>query len=364
MMKVLHYVDENRLAWGEAWIQLLKELGYRGVQNHVVCKSGGTLAARVAGAGIPCDTFDVPVSWLAISAWGLSRIIDRVKPDIIHTRLSSAARIGGYWGVRKNIPVIQSVDKYPKAHYHKNADLLLPCSFDVKQHMASIGFPEEKMLVVFNSLETGRYKPDPQLRGQIRRKLRLRDDQLLIIGAGRFVDWKGFDNLLTAYATLLSLNSGAVDGTRLMLVGDGEVKHKLVNLIESLRIAQNVIMPGFVSDIRPFLQAADIFVLSSKTPEPFGIILLEAMASGKACIATRGGGALDMITDKENGWFAELGGVASLSSVLARVTEDPSAREMAASKALERASLFDVAEISAQIIKIYKNILEDNTVKQ
>lgn len=356
-MKILHYVDNNRLVWGEAWIQLIKELGRCGAQNHVVCRSGGTLAARFADEGISCDTFDVPIAWLTISAVGLRRIIDRIKPDIIHTRLSSAARIGGYWGRKQRIPVVQSVDKYPKAHCHKNADLLVPCSFGVMQYMADLGFPDEKMRVIFNALDTAMYKPDPELRCLTRRELGLSDDQLLIMGAGRFVAYKGFDNLLTAYATFLSPQSATIAGTRLLLAGDGEEKQKLVKLAEDLHIAQNIIMPGSVSDIRPYLQAADIFVLPSKTPEPFGISLLEAMASGKACIATRGGGALDMITDGENGWIADLDGVASLSSLLFRVVADATARKRVAASALTRAACFDVREIATQFIAAYQGLV-------
>lgn len=357
-MKILHYVDENRLAWGESWIQLIKELERQGARSVVVCKPDGTLAQRLTQEGIACETFSPPISWLPQSASGLGRVIDKIRPDIIHTRLSSAARTGGYWGKRKQIPVIQSVDKYPKAHYHKHADLLLPCSTSVKEHMVSLGFAEAKMRIVLNPLETARYKPDPAVRAQTRAALGIGNDTLLITGAGRFVEWKGFDNLISAYADILKRNSLTHGKTRLLLAGDGEEKDRLLKLSRETTVGENIIMPGFVQDIRPYLQASDIFVLPSKTPEPFGIVLLEAMATGLACIATRGGGALDMITDGENGIFAELDSVASLSAALDIACKERNLRERLASKALETAARFDVTCTARQVVSIYQEVLQ------
>lgn len=354
-MRILHYVDENNLAWGEEWIQLLKELARQGMSNHVACKPGGTLQARLAEEGIAVSTANKPWAWLP---GGLGRIIDRVCPDIIHTRLSSAALIGGRWGRIKKIPVAESVDKFPKARYHKNADFLLPCSGEVKKHMLSLGFSESKMRVIFNPLDTARYKPDPAVRAAKRSEFGLSDGRLLIMAAGRFVNWKGFDILISAYAGYLGINPAARAGTKLLLAGDGEERTALLRLVKASGIEDNVIMPGFVSDIRPYLQASDIFVLPSKTPEPFGIVLLEALASGTACIATRGGGALDMITDGENGWFADINSAGSLGALLARAAgkDGKAERERIAAAGLKRAECFGVEKIAAQLISVYREI--------
>lgn len=353
-MKILHYVDENRLTWGEAWIQLLKELAAQGMQNHVACKSGGTLSARLAEEGIPFSSVDTPAAWLP---WGLGRIIDNTGPDIIHTRLSSAARIAGFWGRRKKVPVVQSVDKFSKARYYRNADFLLPCSFAVKRHMLSLGFPESKMRVVFNPLDVARYKPDPAVRAAKRAELGL-DGELLITGAGRLDFGKGFDVLVAAYAEYLEKVPAARAESKLLLVGDGEEKPKLLRLIRELGIEGNTILPGFVSDVRPYLQATEIFVMPSRMPEGFGIVLLEAMASGAACIATRCGGVLDIIVDGETGWLVDMDNVSSLSAALIFAAENKAARETVALAGLNRAQLFDIGKIAWQVISVYEDVLD------
>ena len=97
--KILHYVDENRLAWGETWIQLIKELGLRHIQNLVLCKSGGTLAHRLKEENLPFKTFDIPISWLPQTGTKLRKIITDFSPDVIHTRLSSAAAYSSHMAV-------------------------------------------------------------------------------------------------------------------------------------------------------------------------------------------------------------------------------------------------------------------------
>ena len=95
-MKILHYVDENRLAWGETWIQLIKELTIQGTDNFIVCRPGGTLAARLQEEGLNFETAAPVVQALPFTNTALGRILKREKPDIIHTRLSAAALIGDY----------------------------------------------------------------------------------------------------------------------------------------------------------------------------------------------------------------------------------------------------------------------------
>lgn len=357
-IRILHYVDENCLAWGETWIRLIKELNSQGTENHVVCKSGGTLAGRLKDEGLSFDTFDVPVSWLPWTGLKLGRIIDDFSPDILHTRLSAAARIGGYWGKRKGLTVVQTVDKYPKAYYHKDADFLIPCSESIKKHMLSLGFSGENMLVVPNSLDICRYKIDITVRDPLRRKLGISEEQTVILAAGRFVEWKGFDILLQAYAGIISSMPVISEKTSLLLIGDGEEKDKLTAMTRCLGIEEKVIMPGFVDDIRPYLWASDIFVIPSKTPEPFGIILIEAMAAGLVPVATKGGGPLDIIEDGVSGWLVEIGDKMAMAEKLGMLISDKNKWAQIAKEAVRRAGDFNVSKIAKETIEIYRNVLK------
>jgi len=352
-MKVLHYVDENRLAWGETWIQLLHELGRQGVRNFVVCKSGGTLAGRLAEEGIAYDTCDIPLAQLPFTAQKLGRLIDAFQPDLIHTRLSSAARTGGYWGKKKKVPVIATVDKYPKLYYYKNASCLFPCSSAVEAHMAVIGFPKERMQIVYNPVLFSRYQRDEKKRDKLRKKYGIAENDIIILSAGRFIDWKGFEYTIQAYAKMLSKQSQKIR-THLWLVGDGPERKKYLDLVAELGLDGLVQFMGFAQDIRPWLWASDLMIQPSQKPEGFSLMLLEAMAARLPVVATNIGGTLDIIRDNENGWLMEVGDFEKLSSQLEAILADREHLKRIGLAAEKTASCYDVAPIAEQSIALYK----------
>ena len=359
-MKILHYVDENNLAWGETWIQLIKELTAQGTENFVVCKPGGTLASRLKEEGLNFDTAAPIVQVLPFTNQALGRILKREKPDIIHTRLSAAALIGGWWGRRMGIPVVETVDKYPKLKYYKDASMIFPCSTAVMEHMVNVGFPSDKCVVVYNPVDIPRYKRDNSVRKEVRQKYNVAENTKIILGAGRFVDWKGFEYLIEAYAELLQ--SGIQVDTCLWLVGDGPEMSKYRALVEKLNLGEKVTFHGFARDIRPWLWASDIFVQPSQEPEGFSLMLLEAMSAGLPSIATNIGGTLDIIEDGVNGWLMRTGGDNDLADKMRRVLSDSSLLADTAVKAQESASKFNVHDIAAETIDLYRQIVARCTV--
>lgn len=354
-MKILHYVDENNLAWGETWIQLIKELTAQGTDNFVVCKPGGTLASRLEEEGLNFDTAAPVVQALPFTNSSLGRILKREKPDIIHTRLSAAALIGGWWGKRMGIPVVETIDKYPKLKYYKDASMIFPCSTAVMEHMLKIGFPAEKAVVVNNPVDIPRYRRDEKVRREVRAKYGVADDTRVILGAGRFVDWKGFEYLIEAYAEFLKCESQC--NTCLWLVGDGPEMARYRDLVNRLGLEEKTSFHGFARDIRPWLWASDLFVQPSQGPEGFSLMLLEAMSAGLPSIATDIGGTLDIIKDGENGWLMHTGKDNGLADKLRCVLDDSQTLNSTAAKALESASKFNVHDIAAKTIELYKKLL-------
>ena len=198
-MKVLHYVDESNLAWGETWVQLLSELAKRGVENFVACRDYGTLTERLEKNGVSFGVCRPISQMLPFTNTKLGGFIDEFKPDLIHTRLSSAAKIGGWWGKHKHIPVLQTIDKYPKLKYHRDGDFFAACSTSVKDYFISLGVPETKIAVVHNPIDVSKYARDEGVREEVRKAHNVVGDVKIILAAGRFVDWKGFDVLIKGY---------------------------------------------------------------------------------------------------------------------------------------------------------------------
>ena len=354
-VKVLHYVNENRLTWGESYIQLLAELSRLGVTNSAVCKSGGTLASRLREEGIPFYTCDIPIAVLPVLGRNFAKIAERVAPDIIHTRLSSAALIGGYWGKRMGIPTVETLDKHARIKYYRDASLLLPCSRSVAKGMAAQGFPEEKMRIIPNAIDVMRYQCDLKEREQKRAELGAERDTLIIASAGRFDDGKGFKYLIEAFS-LLHKSDLCTKKTKLLLLGDGPHKEQYRALITQYGLAAEVIMPGFVQDVRPWLWASDIFVFPSDKPDAFGIALLEAAACGLASIATDVGGPSDIIDDGRSGIIVPPGSAEAISGALLRLINDGDLLKSTARESLNRAHDFSVQKIALETVSCYESL--------
>lgn len=353
-MKILHYVDENRLSWAVPWLQLLEAQRDLGDENWVVCRPGGTLWEMVKTAGFDVLSYKPLFPSLPPLCLGFPEILEKVRPDLIHTRLSAAAAIGGYWGKKNGIPVISTVDKFSKVRYYRDASRLFACSGAVKRHISQGGFPSSKIEVVHNAIDSERYRPNSAIREEMRRKMGLEDRNKVILGAGRLVDWKGFDVLIRAFSLLRDSNS------LLWILGDGPEKEPLQRLIEKHGLESVVSMFSFVRDLRPYLWASDLFVLPSRTPEPFGFVLLEAMASGLPVIATAAGGPLDIIEDGKSGWLVAGGDENALAGCMRETLQNLSLMRRLCEGAITRARRFDVLKCAEKTRCQYRYVIEEN----
>ena len=345
-MRILHYVDENRLSWAQAWIQLLEALRKKGIENFVLCRPGGTLHEMLAQKGFTVFTCKPAIPWAPPLCACIKDVIKAVKPDVIHTRLSQAALLGGYWGRRLGVPVLCTVDKYPKAKYYKYAAHLAACSNDVARHMISQGFDGKKVTVVSNPIDVSRYEKPKSYVPQMRKSKSIPQDIPVILAAGRFVDWKGFDVLIKACAKLAGVDF------RLWLAGDGPQRKSLENLVAGLGMTSHITFWGFLDDIRPLMWEADLFVLPSKTPEPFGIVALEAMACGLPIVATNAGGVLDFVNES-CGWLTRPNDPGDLAAVIKEALSCDRIRRTKAIAANEKALNFDVSKIAEQYVALY-----------
>ena len=123
-----------------------------------------------------------------------------------------------------------------------------------------------------------------------------------LLGMGRLVHKKGFDLLIRAFASL----ANEFPNHHLLIAGDGEERASLAQLIDELDMRERVKLLGFTDrekTIALFL-GCEFFVLSSRL-EPFGIVVLEAMAAHKAVLATKSGGVVDLVQDGVSGKMVE-----------------------------------------------------------
>jgi glycosyltransferase involved in cell wall biosynthesis len=178
-----------------------------------------------------------------------------------------------------------SVIKYLERTMANNADRIITVSYAMRDHLASIGYPIEKIRVVWNGVDPSRYDPTKIKTEDIemlRTKYGISNDEKVILFIGRLTWVKGVQNLVQAFPSILS----EYPKTKLIIIGKGEQYQDLVNLAERLGISKNIIFVSkWISEEERILHYAlsDVCVFPSLS-EPFGIVSLEAMSMEKPVI--------------------------------------------------------------------------------
>mgnify|MGYP001213380864 CR=1 FL=1 len=151
------------------------------------------------------------------------------------------------------------------------------------------------------------------------------EERPLRIGlVGRITRWKGQHVFLEAASKLVA--AGEDGGARFVLVGSalfGEEEYEAQIRRQAAALGERVEWMGFREDIPAVLRELDIFVHASVTPEPFGQVVIEAMAEGTPVVASDGGGVQEIVTDGENGLLTPMGDANALAGALAGLIRDP-----------------------------------------
>lgn len=182
----------------------------------------------------------------------------------------------------------------------------------------------------------------------------------LLLFVGRLVEKKGVAHLLTAFS-LLSENARA--NTCLWIIGDGSERAALEALVKQLRIEKQVVFHGRIPNekLPAYYAAADIFIAPSVTDslgdtEGQGVILLEAMASGVAVVASRTGGISEIISDGTNGLLTDPANPESLKRAIEQLLADSQLRQRLAEEGRNFVQAYDWRCIGAQFAKLYRRV--------
>ncbi len=135
---------------------------------------------------------------------------------------------------------------------------------------------------------------------------------------GRITPWKGHDVLLRALALVPEANAIFVGAEE-----DAAFARTLRQLVANLGLTDRVSFLGFRNDVAQLMQKVDCIVHASTEAEPFGRVIVEGMLAQRPVIATRGGGAAEIIEDGESGLLVRPGDVAELVSAINRVLSEP-----------------------------------------
>lgn len=224
----------------------------------------------------------------------LVRLVRTLSIDIVHTNslhswygwaAAALTRRPHVWHAREI--VVQSgaalrVERILTRHF---ADEVVCMSQAVADQ-----FPQARTVVIRETADPGEFSP--QRSGRFRARERIPDEAPVIGGAGRIDTWKGFDVLLEAFARTLTTHPEAH-----LVIAGGPVTGKewlAADLAARAAEIRNVHWLGPRDDLPEILADLDLFVLASTQPEPYGLVAVEALASGVPTVMTDAGGPRDI----------------------------------------------------------------------
>jgi glycosyltransferase involved in cell wall biosynthesis len=184
--------------------------------------------------------------------------------------------------------------------------------------------PPEKIRVTYPAIDPEKFAPDHDTatRGeQFRLAYRIPASAPIVLCMSRFVETKGHDVLLRAWAHVVQSCPDAL----LILTGDGPLYSVMQGLSRELAVEGSVRFIGHVPDVRPALWNADIMILPSRV-EPLGMVALEAMAAGVPVIASNVGGIPEAVQHDRSGLLVEPGNDSDLAQAILRLPGDQTLR--------------------------------------
>ncbi len=222
-------------------------------------------------------------------------------------------------------------------------------------YLVAQGFPSEQVMRIPGSVDTEKFRPAQE------RTLEHTTVERIIMCVARLEYGKGVDVLLHAWAKMMhACNEKSELRPILHLAGEGKFRKQLERMALELGIQDSVRFLGNREDITALLQQAWGFVLPSRW-EGMPNALLEAMACGLPCVATRVSGSEDLIADGSNGLLVEPEQPDELARALQRIIEDTEFAERLGQEGRKTVVHdYQLTNIVEQCLELYRNLLAEN----
>jgi phosphatidylinositol alpha-mannosyltransferase len=242
------------------------------------------------------------------------------------------SNVGYYYGRRWLEPYL--------AYLHRGIAVSEPARAFLNRY-----FPDFPLRVIPNGIDVNAFKPGLT---PIRH---LRDDSVNILFVGRLEKRKGLGDLLCAYEFI----QDRVPKSRLIVVGDGPLRGKVESYVARHHLP-NVVLAGYVPDsvLPRYYCTADIFCAPATGAESFGIVLLEAMASGLPVVATEVEGYMSVLEPGFDSLTVQPKGWAELGSALVILARDAELRRRMGAYGHEKARRYGWEAVASQIVEVYE----------
>jgi glycogen(starch) synthase len=363
--------------------KLAENLVAQGTEVHVLTRGGGRLAEeeerhgvivhRVREPDFPRDDLEGFIRWVRdmnrhMLEAGAELDLDF---DLVHSHDWLVARAAEQLSQARDVPWLVTVHateygrhqgwvgKHPQSLIHgveermvHRADAVITCSHYMREHVVDVfGVDPARVTVIPNGIDPTDLQPMDDL-PRLRARFAAPDEKLILL-IGRLVYEKGFHLVLEAMPGLVKRNK-----VRFLIAGSGTAEAELKAQAEKLGLMEHGSFVGWIGDemLHSLYRIADVCVVPS-IYEPFGLVALEAMASGCPCVVADTGGLREVIPPGGRvGLRFRARNARSLSRMLGKLLSDDELRDRLVAEAAEHILHFDWADVAGQTAEVYDRL--------
>jgi glycosyltransferase involved in cell wall biosynthesis len=320
-------------------------------------------AARSAGivaTSIPCRGW---LDWAAIQA--LKALITEEKIEILHCHEPKSRIYGAVVSRMTGIPIVAThhlwtgqnlrtrvVESIDATALH-GCDKVVAVSSPIAHSVRRVLIPERRIEVIPNGIDLTSFKDRDEFQNdEIRASLSIPPGVPVVGAVGRLDVQKGHERLIEAARRVTDAGQDAF----FVILGEGVERPRLEALVRDLGLLDRVLLPGYKSDIRPYLAMVDVFAMPSRR-EGTPMALLEAMAMKKPVVATAVGGVPDVLSNGVDGIMLPENGDGLADALLTLLRDTAFARQMARAGRRRVETEFSSFRMAARYEDVYRHCL-------
>lgn len=361
-MKILYIITGLTMGGAETiTVNLAQRMLLRGHKIQILCLSGEQIV-KVSEEIVVHNLNMKKTSFGVIKALRTAKkIVKEYKPDVVHANMFHAIVFSRALKLFAKIPLLICTEH--SNNYHGKIRLLLEhftdflsdlntnVSDSATEYFVQSGvFSEKKTIAMYNGIDISKFTKN-KCNLNLRMQLHISDNDFVFINVSRFNDAKDHKTLITAFNSVHQIRRN----TKLLLVGDGELRSEIRNLVDRLNISNSVIFAGIQQNTQDYYNISDCFVLSS-VYEGFGIVLVEAMACELPVISTDCGGTKEIIANKKD--LVPIRNSSALAEKMIEIMQlSREERELKGVENRKTVEKFDLEKITAKWEDLYKGKL-------
>lgn len=381
------YIDHTARVSGaeESLLAVLAHLDRDQFRPVLACPADGPLGDRARDLGVPVHHLP-PMAFgfsrdpryllatlhdIGRAAWQLRTLVRREGARLVHCNsiragiVAACAPIGAplVVHIRDHLPP-GLVSATVRLFLHCRASRLIAVSRYTAGRFQLPATSGRRVLAIANGVDPRRFA-GPADRAGVRAELGLGDAYPVIAVIGQLTPWKGQDDAIRALPAIVAHYPRA----QLLIVGEArftgqhtrfqttDYARRLQCLVDELALAEHVVFTGQRDDVPAILTASDMLALPS-WDEPFGLVVVEAMAAGKPVVATARGGPADVVVDGVTGFLVAPRDPPALAGACRRLSREPeTARQLGARGKARAQQHFTIAIEAGRLQEVYHDLL-------